>query len=155
VRVDDGRGPRLVLPKLQAINVTSGFNLILVLGCCYGGYFGWTTRLQERAAFCAYLGPNRNLTAGTLLAALLAFYKKLFIERDMTLAVNAMVAAVPDIPYFFSTAAGLFQLGFAAYIRDQATGQPLIDRAEALVQLLRDAQTDPMPTTGRPGDQRA
>jgi len=58
-----------------------------------------------------------------------------------------VMAAVPDIPYFFSTAAGPFQLGFAAYIRDQATGQPLIDRAEALVQLLRDTRTDPMPTT--------
>jgi hypothetical protein len=133
-------------PQLEAINIASGFNLVLVLGCCYGGYFGQTTRLQERAAFCAYLGPNRELSAGMLSDALGAFYKGLLVERDMTAAVNAMVAAVPDMPYFFSTAEGLFHLGFAAYIRDLATGQPLVDRAEALVQMARDAQAERIPT---------
>lgn len=133
-------------PSLEAINIASGFNLVLVLGCCYGGYFGQTTRLQERAAFCVYLGPNSSIAAGMLFDGLRAFYKGLLIERDITAAVNAMLAAVPAMPYFFATAAGLFHLGFAAYIRDQATGQPLADRAEALVQKCRDAQISPLPT---------
>jgi hypothetical protein len=134
-------------PELEAINIASGFNLVLVLGCCYGAYFGQTTRLQERAAFCVYLGPNRELSAGMLSDGLGAFYKGLLLERDITAAVNSMVAAVPDMPYFFSTAEGLFHLGFAAYIRDLATGQPLIDRAEALVQIARDAHAERIPTT--------
>jgi hypothetical protein len=134
-------------PELEAINIASGFNLVLVLGCCYGAYFGQTTRLQERAAFCVYLGPNRELSAGMLSDGLGAFYKGLLLERDMTAAVNSMVAAVPDMPYFFSTAEGLFHLGFAAYFRDLATGQPLIDRAKALVQMARDAQAERIPTT--------
>ncbi len=133
-------------PKLEAINIASRFNLVLVLGCCYGGYFGQTTRLQERAAFCVYLGPNSSLSAGMLYDGLRAFYIGLLIERDMTAAINAMVSAVPTMPYFFATAEGLFHLGFAAYIRDLASGDPLIQRAEALVQLLAEAQTDPMPT---------
>jgi len=135
-------------PKLEAINIASRFNLILVLGCCYGGYFGQTTRLQERAAFCGYLGPNRSLSAGDLFDGLRAFYIGLLLDRDMTAAINAMIAAVPNMPYFFATAEGLFHLGFSAYIRDQATGQPLTDRAEALLQLMREAQTEPMPTVG-------
>jgi hypothetical protein len=133
-------------PKLVAINIASGFNLVLILGCCYGGSFGRTTRLEERAAFCAYLGPNSSIAAGMLFAGLLAFYKALFIERDITAAVNAMVNTVPDMPYFFATASGLFHLGFVAYIRDQATGQSLADRAESLAQQCRDAQMSPQLT---------
>jgi hypothetical protein len=102
--------------------------------------------LQERAAFCGYLGPNISISAGDLFDGLRAFYIGLLIERDMTAAINAMIAAVPNMPYFFATAEGLFHLGFSAYIRDLATGQPLVERAEALLQLLREAQTQPMPT---------
>jgi hypothetical protein len=134
-------------PKLEAINLASRFNLILVIGACYGGYFGQTTRLQERAAFCAYLGPNCSLSAGNLYNGLRAFYIGLLTDRDITVAFNAMVAAVPNMPYFFATAEGLFfHLGFAAYIRDLSTGQPPIERAEALVQLFLEAYTNPMPT---------
>jgi len=134
-------------PQLEAINIASGFNLVLVLGCCYGGYFGQTTRLHERAAFCAYLGPNSALSAGMLSDGLGAFYKGLLLERDMTAAVNAMVAAVPNMPYIFATAEGLFHLVFAAYFRELSTGQPLIDRAEALVQMVRDTHAARIPTT--------
>lgn len=135
-----------IKPKLEAINLISRFNLLLILGCCYGGYFGWTSRLTERAAFCMYLGPNSRLTARMLSDGLRAFYKTLLLERDMTAAVNGMLAAVPDMPYFLSTAEGLFHLGFAAYIRDMATGQALTDRAVALVDLMRKANTNPLPS---------
>lgn len=133
-------------PKLEAVNIASRFNLVLVLGACYGGYFGQSTRLQERSAFCAYIGPNSSLSAGKLYDGLRAFYIELLIKRDMTAAVNAMAIEVPDMPYFFATAEGLFHLGFAAYIRDHATGQSLIERANALVRLLREAGTDPAPS---------
>jgi hypothetical protein len=99
-----------IKPKLEAINLASRVNLIVVLGCCYGGYFGQTTRLEERSAFCVYLGPNSELTAGMLSDGFLAFYKALLLERDITAAINGMVAAVPNMPYFFATADGLFQI---------------------------------------------
>ena len=134
-------------PKLEGINIASKFNTVLVLGCCYGGYFGQTTRLQERAAFCAYLGPNRSVSAGMLFDGLKCFYRGLLLERDMTAAINSMVTGAPSMPYFFATAEGLFHLGFAAYIRDLATGEPLVERAQALVQLMRETGTDPLPTT--------
>jgi hypothetical protein len=38
-------------PSLQSINIASRFNLLLVLACCDGGYFGSSNRLHELSSF--------------------------------------------------------------------------------------------------------
>jgi hypothetical protein len=45
-------------PKLEAINIASRFNLILILGCCYGGYFGQTAEFP-------LIGPAQFPRLGT------------------------------------------------------------------------------------------
>lgn len=47
--------------------------------------------------------------------------------------------AVPDFPYFFATAEGIFRLGFSAYIREAATGDSLLARAQNIQKQLRDS----------------
>jgi hypothetical protein len=126
-------------PRLQAINLASRFNLFLILGCCNGGYVAQIARLEEPAAFCALLGPNNELGERDLLDGLRAFYTELLTVRDATAAFNALRTAVPDFPYFYTTAEGLFRLGFAAYIREETTAEQLSRRAQSIHQRLRDS----------------
>jgi hypothetical protein len=121
-----------VKPKLEAINLACRFNLILLLGCCHGGYFASTTRLHERSAFCAYVGPTESVAAGSLYDGFLAFYQSLFKDRDLTTAMQAMRAAVPGIPTIAATAMGFFRLAFASYIRNWNNEKTLLKRAKAI-----------------------
>jgi len=121
-----------IKPKLEAINLACRFNLILLLGCCCGGYFASTTRLRERSAFCAYVGPTESVAAGSLYDGFLAFYQSLFKDRDLTTAMQAMRAAVPGIPTIAATAVGFFRLAFASYIRNYNNEKALWKRAKAI-----------------------
>jgi hypothetical protein len=123
-----------IKPKLEAINIASGFNLILLLGCCHGGYFASTTRLAERSAFCAYVAPTESLSAGSLYDGFLAFYVSLFTERDITTAMKAMRTAAPGIPSICATALGFFRLAFASYLRNWTSEKALWRRAKSLRQ---------------------
>jgi len=121
-----------IKPKLEAINLASRFNLILMLGCCNGAYFASTTRLAERSAFCAYVGPTNSVAAGTLYDGFLAFYRSLFTDRDLTLAVRNLRAAAGNLPSICATAMGFFRMSMAAYIRNWTTDQQLEARAQAI-----------------------
>jgi hypothetical protein len=121
---------------LQQINSASRFNLMLVLGSCNGAYLSQIARMDEMAPFCALLGPNREIFDVGLLQGLRAFYLDLFVQRDATEAFNALRRAVPDFPYFFTTAQGLFQLGFGAYLAEETTDERLAERARNILDTL-------------------
>ena len=122
---------------LEAINLAARFNLILVLGCCYGAYFGREARLHEHAAFVAYIAPTDRIEVKTLAAGLHAFYEELFTSFDITNAINAMRAAAPEFGYLYSTAYGLFRSVFAMLIREDGTGEGLRRRAAAIAERAR------------------
>jgi hypothetical protein len=122
--------------KLETINIASRCNLVLVLGCCFGAYFGREARLHERAAFNAYIVPTQRIEVGTLEASLHTFYGELFVSFDITNAINAMRAAAPEFGYLFTTAYGLFRSVFAETIRDYGMGKGLHQRARAMARRL-------------------
>lgn len=122
---------------LEAINLATRFNLVLVLGCCHGAYFGREARLYERAAFNAYIAPIDRIEVGTLEAGLHAFYSELFTSLDINNAINAMRAAAPEFGYVYSTAYGLFRSVFAMLIREDGMGEGLRRRAEAMAERAR------------------
>jgi hypothetical protein len=121
---------------LEVINLTGRCNTILVLGCCYGAYFGRVSRLYERAAFIAYIAPTDRIAAGTLEDGLHAFYAELFSSLDITSAIDAMRTAAPEFGYVFLTAYGLFRRVFAEFIRDFGMGDGLQERAVAMARRL-------------------
>jgi hypothetical protein len=123
--------------KLEAINLASRCNLVLVLGCCYGAYFGREARLYERAAFCAYIAPTDIIKVDVLEPGLHAFYAELFTSLDIGNAINAMRAASPEFGYVFMTAYGLFRKVFAEVIADYGMGEGLRQRAEAMALRLQ------------------
>jgi hypothetical protein len=127
----------LVKSKLETINLASRCNMILVLDCCYGAYFGKVSRLHERAAFCAYIAPTGSISVDVLAAGLRAFYAELFTSLDITEAINAMRAAAPEFGYVFFTAYGLFRKVFAESIVDHGIGEGLRLWAEAMTERLR------------------
>jgi hypothetical protein len=143
---DDDRGLQLadsefvpweeLKAKLEAVNLAGRCHMILVLGCCYGAYFGRVGRLYERAAFNAYIAPTDSIAAGTLENGLRAFYAELFSSFDITSAIDAMRAAAPDFGYVFLTAYGLFRTVFAEFIRDFGMGDGLRERAIAMARRL-------------------
>jgi hypothetical protein len=120
--------------KLEAINVYARFNLILVLGCCYGAYFGREARLYERAPFVAYIAPTERIEVRILAAGLHAFYEELFTSFDISNAVNALGAAAPGFGYLYSSALGLFRSVFGMLIREEGSVEGLRRRAQAMVQ---------------------
>jgi hypothetical protein len=122
---------------LEAINLAACFNLILVLGCCHGAYFGREARLYERAAFNAYIAPTDRIKVGTLEAGLHAFYAELFTSLDINNAINAMRAAAPEFGYMYSTAYGLFRSVFGMLIREDGMGEGLSRRAAAIAERAR------------------
>jgi hypothetical protein len=122
---------------LEAINMATRFNLVLVLGCCHGAYFGRESRLYERAAFNAYIAPTDRIEVGTLEAGLHTFYAELFTSLDITKAINAMRVAAPEFGYMYSTAYGLFRSVFGMLIREDGTGEGLRRRAAAMAERAR------------------
>ncbi len=127
---------RELKPTLEAINIASRCNLILVLGCCYGAYFGAKGRLYERAAINAYVAPTDRIRVETLKAGLHAFYDQLFTSLDITSAIDAMRTAAPEFDYVFLTAYGVFRTVFAEFIRDFGMGEGLRERAIAMAHKL-------------------
>jgi hypothetical protein len=125
-------------PALEAINLATRVNLVLVLGCCYGAYFGQVSRLDERAAFSAYIAPTSLVGMGMLEDGLRAFYAELFTSLDITRALDALRVAAPGMGYFYASAVGLFRSVLAEYIRDFSTGEGLRRRARALARRMRD-----------------
>lgn len=123
--------------KLEGINVESRCNMILVLGCCYGAFFGKESRLHERAAFGAFIAPTGSIDVGVLAPGLRAFYAELFTSLDITNAIGAMRSAAPEFGYMFFTAYGLFRTIFAESIVDHGMGQGLHRRAEAMAERLQ------------------
>lgn len=132
-------------PRLQKINLTSRFNLFLILALCNGGYFGSAERLHEPAAFVAYLGPNTEIGDVELSNALKAFFSALFEKRDATEAINALNAAVPGFPYFYATAEGIFRLALEGYLKD-VSERGRRNRARDMVFRLRDAGNRQVPS---------
>jgi hypothetical protein len=128
---------------LETINLAGRFNLILVLGCCHGAYFGREARLYDRAGFNAYIAPTDRVEVGSLEAGLRAFYDELFRSFDITGAINAMSVAAPEFGYVFLTAYGLFRTVFAEFIRDFGMGTGLRERAVAMAgRLLQERGLD-------------
>jgi hypothetical protein len=122
---------------LVEINMASRFNLILVLGCCYGAYFAQTARLSEVAAFNAYIGPTGTISAKHLETGLRAFYEELFNSRDFTNAIRAMREASPELGYAFFTAYGLFREVIAEFVLEQSRGEGLRRRVRSMRRRLR------------------
>ena len=111
--------------------------MILVLGCCYGAYFGKESRLHERAAFGAFIAPTGSIDVRVLAPGLRAFYAELFTSLDLSNAIDAMQAAAPEFGYMFFTAYGLFRTIFAESIVDHGMGEGLRRRAEAMAKRLQ------------------
>src|SRR4051812_35571457 len=85
------------------------------------------------SSVCALLGPNANLSSSVLLVALCECFTSLFTFGDITIALTSTTARVPNFPYFFTTAMGLFKMGAIEYLKD-ASGKPLRERARKVVE---------------------
>jgi hypothetical protein len=123
--------------SLVEINIASRFNLMLVLGCCYGAYFARTGRLSEAAAFNAYIGPTGDIYAEHLETGLRAFYAELFNSRDFNNAIRAMREASPGFGYAFFTAYGLFREVIAEFVLEQSRGEGLRRRVRSMRRRFR------------------
>jgi hypothetical protein len=135
VALRDGSGATWaeLKPHLQAINLASRFNLVLIMACCSGGYFSIEERLHEPATFLAYLGPTTEVDAGELERALKAFFTALFDRRDVSEAINAMNVAQPGFPYVYMTAEGVFRDVGEGYLRTVSSTRARRARARAWI----------------------
>lgn len=124
-------------PYLQAINLASRFNLVLIMACCSGGYFAIEKRLHEPATFLAYLGPTTAVDDVPLVRALMAFFTELFARRDVSFAIEALNAAEPGFPYAYSTAEGIFRDVAEGYLRMVMSTSARRERARAWIEKRR------------------
>jgi len=123
-------------PLLMAINHASRMNLFLVMACCHGGYFAAECRYHELVPFAWMLGPADTVKPSPLYSLMTNFWSATLKVRDVTDALTAASAAVPDIPYASFSAVGIFRLALAKHIRTRISGgasdlraeEPIFDR---------------------------
>jgi hypothetical protein len=123
-------------PLLANINHASRMNLILVLSCCYGGYFAAECRYDELVPFAWILGPANTVNAFPLFSLMTNFWSAALARRDVTDALTTASEAAPDIPYASFSAVGIFRLALASWIRrriseglsDLRAEEPMFDR---------------------------
>jgi hypothetical protein len=106
------------------VNVASRMNMLLVLACCYGGYFAAECRrYDEPAPFVYVVGPGNEIYPEPLFALTGGFYSELFRSWDVTKALTAGGAGRADISYFSMSAVGILRIGLAARIRATGSGE--------------------------------
>jgi hypothetical protein len=117
-------------PYLQAINLVSRFNLVVLMSCCSGAWYASEERLEEPASFLAYLGPITPVDDLPMQRATMAFFTRLFAERDVSAAIQALHAAEPTFPIVYETAIGVFRDVGVGYIRSHSTPDGIRERAQ-------------------------
>jgi hypothetical protein len=113
-------------PLLMAINHASRMNLFLVLACCHGGWFAADCRYQELVPFAWMLGPGDKINPAPLYSLMTNFWATALRIRDVTAALNAAGALLPNVSYVSLSAVGVFRIGLAARIRKRL-GSPGVD----------------------------
>lgn len=115
--------------ELMPLNERTALRLFVVLGACES-LWGMTMSMpSERAAFQVILGSIREVTGGEMAAAMQAFYRSAFADRNGDQAITAMNAAVDLVtPTFgaFSAAMG-FKMVYQEWIARSLTPEA-IDR---------------------------
>lgn len=109
---------------LRSINRQTRFNLLLVLGACFGAHFTETLLPTFPSPVWAVVGPQEKVCNLDLLASYKAFYTELLGTFDGTKALDAAMAEMPRglqdfAPY---TALFTFKVGFqilAKHANDQ------------------------------------
>jgi hypothetical protein len=117
-------------PYLQAINLASRFNLVILMSCCSGAWYAGEERLEEPASFLAYLGPITPVDDLPMQRATMAFFAALFAERDVSAAIQALHAAEPTFPIVYESAIGVFRDVGVGYIRSHSTPDGFRERAQ-------------------------
>jgi len=120
-------------PLLANINLASKMNLLLVLACCFGGFFAAECRYLEPVPFAYIVGPGKKIFENQLYALTGGFYSELFRSWDVTKALTAGGGGREDISYFSMSAVGIFRIGLRARLKgmDRArldVEQPLFDQ---------------------------
>jgi hypothetical protein len=119
-----------IKPLLQGINHAARMNLILVMACCYGGYFVTECRYTELVPFAWILGPAESVNALPLYSLMTHFWSAVLRIRNVTEALNIASEAAPDFPFASFSAVGVFRIALAKWIRTriEAGASDLLDQ---------------------------
>jgi hypothetical protein len=112
---------------ITPINITTGFNLVLLLATCYGGSFTSVIETTDTAPVLGLIGPSKSVPAGRLEVDFRSFYLAFFEAGSMSAAIEALTAQAARNTYYVMNAQQFFMAVWAAYRRKYST--PSADKA--------------------------
>lgn len=117
-------------PALQAINIMSNLNLIVVMAACSGAHLLSIMQVTDRAPYRMMIGPHEEVRAGEMERASLAFYRELIGSRNGGATCEAMkaVAGLGGWGLGIYTAQGSFRHVLRGYFRHFFTPEALTAR---------------------------
>jgi hypothetical protein len=90
-----------LMEELIPLNMLSRLNLFVVLATCEGVWGIKMLQPSGRAAYRAFIGPNRKMCPDELARGSIAFYRTMFRDRSADTAFDGMNDAVdPKTPAF-------------------------------------------------------
>jgi len=129
---------------LVEINKACGLNLIVVLAACNGSSLVnvvvETIRENKLAPFFWLIGPNKEVTAGSIERNFKSFYEILLIKYDLAAAIKVLNDGTEENNcknYELYTVEEVFSKGYANYIAFYCGGKNKQSRIEMLVSLAR------------------
>ena len=81
-----------LVASFRAINVATGNNLCVVSGRCYSMNAVWQVDLTKPCPFFILIAPENDVSSGFLEDNIIAFYRSLFEECEVTLAYQRHLA---------------------------------------------------------------
>lgn len=122
------------LPELKetlvAINRATGFDLLLTVATCFGGFVAGLCRPPGGAPACAAIGPVKSVKSQDLIDAYSAFYRELLQTGNVDSAVDALDHEKPcTFNKDMFDARGLFVKGYQTFVS-------VVENPQALQQLL-------------------
>ncbi|KAB0650288.1 hypothetical protein [Burkholderia diffusa] len=117
-------------PLLRRINLASKCNLGVVMAACYGLYAITPLKIHRPTPFYFLIGPQDQVTAGTLRQEMSAFYQTLFRTGNL----DAALACVPSChPYH---AERFLAVSFGKYLKRGCIGDARLKRVETVLTQL-------------------
>ncbi len=121
--------------NLININIACRLNLVIVLAACSGAHLIKVATKLDRAPFWAIVGPDENVTAGSIEKKFGAFYTVFFNKLNGNEAMTALNQGKnsQDRKYHFFSAIGLFIKAYNKYHQNHCVGKSKKERIEHLI----------------------
>ncbi|HEY4079398.1 MAG TPA: hypothetical protein VGM81_01770 [Burkholderiaceae bacterium] len=122
-----------IAPLLAELNIATGFNLLVFVAACNGGYFLETMYLLASAPCYGLIAPTDEVDPADVMRGARDFYRVLLKDRDIVTAVRNLAMQKLEIGRWFAELAETwFRTTTLDYVRTYCTKKALRGRARTL-----------------------